>query len=199
MTTKKRNAGALLGSLMLLAALAWTGMNGWAAEMGQGTTPNVGTAAPDFTLATPEGTPVKLSALTAKGTVVLVVLRGFPGYQCPYCQKQAHDFQLKADQFHAAGAELLLVYPGPPDELSVHAKEFLAPAGTLPGNFHLVIDPSYTFTNQYGLRWEAPHETAYPTTFVIDRRGVVRFRKISHQHGDRTTADDVLAEVDKAH
>lgn len=188
------------GALMLLAAtLAWPGMKAWAAETGQAATPDVGTTAPDFTLATAEGTPVRLSALTAKGTVVLVVLRGFPGYQCPYCQRQAHDFQMKAEQFRAARAELLLVYPGPPDELSVHAKEFLAPAGALPGNYHLVIDPNYTFTNQYGLRWDAPRETAYPTTFVIDRGRVVRFRKISHVHGDRTTADEILAEVGKLH
>ena len=161
-------------------------------------TPDVGNKAPDFALSTPEGAQVRLSDLTAKGTVVLIVLRGYPGYQCPYCVRQAHDFQVNADRFSAKGAQVLLVYPGPPADLGDHANEFLAKAGQLPANFHLVIDPDYRFTNQYELRWDAPKETAYPSTFLIDRHGVIVFRKISKSHGDRTSAEDVLAELAKA-
>ena len=77
-------------------------------------------------------------------------------------------------RFAAFGAQVLLVYPGPPADLDQRAKEFLAKQNELPLNLHLVIDPDYKFTNQYGLRWDAPKETAYPTTFLIDtsRRGV---------------------------
>jgi len=46
-------------------------------------TPDIGQKAPDFTLSTREGHPLSLSGLTSKGTVVLIVLRGFPGYQWP--------------------------------------------------------------------------------------------------------------------
>ncbi len=158
----------------------------------------MGSKAPDFTLSTPEGQPVRLSQLTAKGTVVLIVLRGYPGYQCPYCQRQAHDFQLNANRFAAIDAQILLVYPGPPADLDQHAKEFLSQQGQLPANFHLVIDPDYKFTNLYALRWNAPNETAYPSTFLIDRHSVIFFRKISRSHGDRTTAEDVLTELTKA-
>jgi peroxiredoxin len=161
-------------------------------------TPNVGSKAPDFTLSTPEGTPIRLSTLTAKSKVVLIVLRGYPGYQCPYCQRQAHDFQVNADKFTALGVQLLLVYPGPPADLDKRAQEFLAKQGSLPANFYLVIDPDYKFTNQYDLRWDAPHETAYPTTFVIDQHGTIVSRRISHSHGDRASADDVLADLAKA-
>jgi peroxiredoxin len=160
-------------------------------------TPDVGSKAPDFILSTPEGAPVRLSDLTAKNKVVLVVLRGYPGYQCPYCQRQVHDFQVNADKFSAKGIQLLLVYPGPPADLEKRAQEFLAKEGPLPANFHLVIDPDYKFTNQYGLRWDAPHETAYPSTFLIDQQGIITSRKISHTHGDRTSADDVLADLAK--
>src|SRR5271163_826364 len=154
-------------------------------------TPDIGQKAPDFTLSTPEGHPLGLSSLTSKGPVVLVVLRGYPGYQCPYCQRQVHDFVTNAEKFAMLGAQVLLVYPGPPAELDQRAKEFLAQQNELPANLHLVIDPDYKVTNQYGLRWDAPHETAYPSTFLIDRNDVVFFRKISHGHGDRTTASDV--------
>ncbi len=157
-------------------------------------TPAVGGKAPDFTLSTPDGTPVSLDSLTAKSPVVLIVLRGYPGYQCPYCQRQVHDFMENADKFADAGAQVLLVYPGPPADLASHAKEFSAKQ-ELPPNFHLVIDPDYTFTNLYGLRWDAPHETAYPSTFILNNHNVVLFTKTSHSHGDRTTAADTLAEL----
>lgn len=159
--------------------------------------PAVGAKAPDFTLATPEGKPVQLSGLLANGRVVLIVLRGYPGYQCPYCQRQAHDFEANAGKFAVKGVELLLVYPGPSGNLAEHAQEFLEHSKQLPPNFHLVIDPDYTFTNLYGLRWNAEAETAYPSTFVLDRNGMIAYRKISREHGDRTTADNVLAELDK--
>ena len=176
-------AAILLGALGTISAVAQT--------------PSVGAKAPDFTLATPEGTSVRLSSLTAKSRVVLVVLRGYPGYQCPFCQKQAHDFEANAGKFAALGTELLLVYPGPSANLRDHAKEFLGKERTLPANYHLVLDPNYKFTNQYGLRWVKAQETAYPSTFVLDRKGVVRFSKVSRSHGDRTTAADMLGELAK--
>jgi peroxiredoxin len=158
-------------------------------------TPEVGSKAPDFTLSTPEGAPVRLSDLTAKSKVVLIVLRGYPGYQCPYCQRQVHDFQVNANEFAAKGIQLLLVYPGPPADLEKRAQEFMAKEGTLPANFHLVIDPDYKFTNLYGLRWHGHFETAYPSTFLINQHGVITSRKISHTHSDRASAGDVLNDL----
>ncbi len=160
-----------------------------------GQTPVVGTKAPDFVRSTPSGGQVRLSDLISKGTTVLVVLRGFPGYQCPYCEKQVHDFVQHAPEFAAKKANVLLVYPGPPAELDAHAKEFLAKQGDLPANIQLVTDPDYTMTNQYGLRWNAPKETAYPATFLLDGNGKVFFVKVSHSHGDRVSAEETLSHL----
>lgn len=158
-------------------------------------TPAIGAKAPDFALSTPTGNPIRLSKLEPRGTTILVILRGFPGYQCPYCVKQVHDFALHSADFAARKTTVLLVYPGPPTELDQRAKEFLAKQADLPSNIQLVIDPDYAVTNLYGLRWDAPHETAYPSTFILDTHGKVLFEKISHEHGDRTTATDLLAEI----
>jgi peroxiredoxin Q/BCP len=158
-------------------------------------TPAVGAKVPDFTLQTPTGGSVTLAKERAKGTTVLVLLRGFPGYQCPYCVKQVHDFVEHSADFATRKANVLLVYPGPPAELDQHAKEFLAKQANLPSNIKLVIDPDYKMTNLYGLRWDAPHETAYPSTFILDASGKILFEKISHSHGDRTSADDILAQL----
>jgi hypothetical protein len=37
-----------------------------------------------------------------------------------------------------------------------------------------------------------PHETAYPSTFVLDKKGIISFEKISHSHGDRLSAQAAL-------
>ena len=54
-------------------------------------------------------------------------------------------------------------------DLGAKANEFLADK-KLPENFDLVLDPGYEFTNMYGFRWDAPHETAYPSTFLIETK-----------------------------
>ncbi len=50
--------------------------------------PQVGDKAGDFMLTTLDRKPVQLSKQLAHGPVVLVVLRGWPGYQCPICTRQ---------------------------------------------------------------------------------------------------------------
>ena len=158
-------------------------------------TPAVGAKAPDFTLSTPTGKAVRMSKEEHGHELVLVVLRGFPGYQCPYCVRQVHDFIDHASDFAAKNTRVLLVYPGPPASLDQHAKEFLDKQAELPSNIVLVTDPDYAVTNMYGLRWDAPHETAYPSTFVLDKKGMIVFEKISHTHGDRLSAQDALDHI----
>jgi thioredoxin-dependent peroxiredoxin len=158
--------------------------------------PKVGDKAADFELKTLAGDAVKLSKLTETGPVVVLVLRGYPGYQCPLCTRQVGDFLAHAEKFAAAETNVVMIYPGPAEGLSAHAEEFLRDK-KLPQNFHLLVDPEYSFVNAYHLRWDAPEETAYPSTFVIDAERRVRFAKISMKHGGRTKAADILAELSK--
>jgi peroxiredoxin len=137
------------------------------------------------------GEPTRLSTLLKKGPVVLIVLRGFPGYQCPVCSTQVAEFLAKEKDFQAAGANVVLVYPGPADGLKQHANEFVR-GKTLPNNVYLLLDPEYGFTIMYGLRWEAKNETAYPSTFVMGQDGKLKFAKVSKSHGGRASAADVL-------
>jgi len=89
-----------------------------------------------------------------------------------------------------------MVYPGPATDLQEHAEDFLKDK-QWPKDFLFVTDPDYTFTKGYGLRWEAAGETAYPSTFVIDSKGIVRFAKISKSHGGRATPAEILAALAK--
>ena len=154
-------------------------------------TPKVGDLAPNFSLKTLDDRTIELKSLAAKRPVLLVVLRGWPGYQCPICSTQVNDYIGKAADFAARGVQVLMVYPGPADQLKAHAEEFLT-SRRWPADFLYVIDPDYTFINAYGLRWEAPRETAYPSTFIIDQEGRVRFAYTSKSHGDRINATKAL-------
>ncbi len=153
--------------------------------------PRMGYKAPDFTLKALYGEPVTLSKLLEKSPVVLVVLRGYPGYQCPICSIQVGDLLSHADELAKANARVVLVYPGPAEDLDQRASEFMLKR-TLPAHFSIVTDPDYKFTNAYGLRWDAPRETAYPSTFVIDGQGTIRLVVVSKKHGGRAKAADVL-------
>jgi peroxiredoxin len=160
------------------------------------TPPAVGEKAPDFSLSTSEGKQVRLSEETAQAPVVLVVLRGYPGYQCPLCNQQAHDFLKNSRGFADARVRVILVYPGPPENLDSRASEFLTDK-KLPSHFSLLLDPDYQFTNLYGLRWDAPNETAYPSTFLIDRKRIIFFAKTSKTHGGRAKAVELLEILSK--
>ncbi|TWU21554.1 Redoxin [Novipirellula galeiformis] len=135
---------------------------------------------------------VRLSDVNAEGTVVVVVLRGFPGRQCPACSAQVADFVKNADKFAAKKARVLLIYPGAKSQLDQHAGDFLQ--GTkLPKPLTFLLDPGYQFTNAYGLRWNAVNETSYPSTLVVDKSGKITYAKISETHGGRATTDEILA------
>ncbi len=88
-------------------------------------TPANGDKAPDFQLQTLDGKTVSLSELRTKHSVVIVVLRGYPGYQCPACTEQVGSFVKAADEFARKNARVALVYPGQHKSLDNKAKEFL--------------------------------------------------------------------------
>ncbi len=186
-TRTKRLQTALL-TLALAVALG----GGKFQAQAPASTPAVGQKAPDFSLNAVDGTPVSLAAMLRRGPVVLVVGRGYPGYQCPFCTRQFGEMRARAKDFEARGATVLWVYPGATDETMKRAEEFVG-AAQLPPNIRLLVDPGYAFTVSYGLRWDAPKETAYPATFVIDRDGIVRYALVSREHGGRAPIADVLA------
>jgi len=150
-----------------------------------------GDKAIDFSLQTLDGKEVTLSKLYKKNSVVLVVLRGWPGYQCPICTRQVGGLVAEADKLAAHDARILLIYPGPSEQLQEHAKEFSGEFD-LPEHFYFAIDPDYSMINKYGLRWDALKETAYPSAFVIDKNGKVVFAKISETHGGRAKVEEIL-------
>lgn len=151
----------------------------------------LGNKALDFTLSTVEGNKVELSKMYKSNPVVLVVLRGWPGYQCPVCTKQVGNLVDDKDKFAELGAAVLMIYPGPSTEMQEHANEF-SEDFKFPENFYFVLDPDYSMINKYGLRWDAPKETAYPSTFIISKEGKIVFSKVSTTHGGRASNEEIF-------
>ncbi len=109
----------------------------------------------------------------------------------PHLHEEVAEFRGNGDEFKKAGARVLFVYPGPADGLKAKATEFVK-GKDYPAHFTILLDPDYTFTTAYRLRWDAKNETAYPSTFVIYGKRKVTFAKVSTAHGDRAKAQEVL-------
>ena len=58
--------------------------------------PGIGDKAPEFALNDLDGKSVSLADQLKHGPTVVVVLRGYPGYQCPLCTKQFGELMGKA-------------------------------------------------------------------------------------------------------
>lgn len=111
--------------LALLAALASINLFVGTSEAMESTIPKVGDQAPSFALHTLDDKPVDLDSIGRDKKVILVVLRGWPGYQCPFCTTQVYEYVGHAADFAAGNFQIVMVYPGPADQLRQHAADFL--------------------------------------------------------------------------
>ena len=111
--------------------------------------PKVGDTIKEFKFQSEDKQEVSLAALAKKGPVVLVILRGYPGYQCPACTAQVAELRKHAAEFKELGANVVLVYPGEVENLQERAGQFLK-ASKLPEPLVLVLDPKYDFIRPPG-------------------------------------------------
>ncbi len=159
--------------------------------------PNKGDLAPDFKLpVVGEDKYVSLQELNQSGPIVLVVLRGFPGYQCPLCTQQVGTLRNRVKALGEVTKHVVLIYPGPADSLEKHAEQFMG-SNALPEPLMMVRDPEMKMITSYGLRWVEPNETSYPATFVLDKHGRVAWSKISDSHAGRSNAQEIIDQLRK--
>lgn len=155
--------------------------------------PKVGEEAADFELKSIDDKTVSLHKLTEEGPVVLIVLRGWPGYHCPLCVHQVADFLGNAEKLTAKKVQVVMVYPGPEDLLAEHAKDFLKEIKVgFPANYHFVLDPEYKFTNAYHVRWDVGNGTAIPSTFIIGQDNRITFARVIPRYNGRVTAEQII-------
>jgi thioredoxin-dependent peroxiredoxin len=153
--------------------------------------PESGDKAVEFASRDINGDKFEFRPAQASKWTVLIFLRGYPEYQCPICSRQVAEIINHADQLAAAKTNVVLIYPGSAKDLSSKAQEFVADKH-LPQTIQMIVDENYRIVNAYHLRWDAPKETAFPSTFIIDPTGYIRFAKISKTHGGRATIQEIL-------
>jgi peroxiredoxin len=160
-----------------LLALAGAGAAG-ALEVGQ--------KAPDFSLVGPEGKPIKLSELTAKGPVVLYT---FIAAFTPTWTKELNGFEAALPRFEAVGAQVVGVSTDHFLALNAWKKEN-GSKQLLLSDFRRQMLPAYgamqTDENSPVYRY------AKRAFFIIDKNGTVKFVKVMDNSLDLLSADEVL-------
>jgi len=145
--------------------------------------PAVGTAAPDFTLNSQEGTPISLSQYRGKW----VVLYFYPKDMTTGCTIEAHNFQRDQAKYDAANAVVLGVSV---QDVKSH-QQFCTKDGL---TFKLLADPDDKVTEEYGsLKNYGVAKLAARHTFLIDPQGkIVKEWMDVDPNGH---SDEVLAEL----
>ena len=159
--------------------------------------PSIGQRAPDFEL--PLVGQKKFLSLRDEyrdGPVVVIVLRGYPGYQCPMCKNQFNAVVNRAKALSSESKCVVLVYPGKADQLEKNSKRFLG-SRKLPYPIRVVRDDDMQMVKEWGIRWEARNQTAYPATFVVDQNGRIAWKKVSSTSAGRSTVEEILRELRK--
>ena len=146
----------------------------------------VGDAAPDFELKDAAGKSWSLAAQQGK-TVVLLF---YPGDNTPVCTRQLCSVRDNWSDYQATGAEVVGIST---DSAASHGE--FAQKHELP--LRLLADDEREATQKYDVKSWLPNRSAR-AVFVIDKQGVIRYRKVQSLSILRPKEDDVLAAIKAA-
>ena len=168
---------------------------------------NVGDTAVDAELPDANGKLVKLSALWAKGPVVVVWYRG--GW-CPYCNIQLQAMQETLPAIKAKGGTLVAITPETPDNsLSTVEKNKL--------EFVVLSDLGNEVARQYGVVFKLPakvspiykqridlskyngddsDELPLAATYVIDQTGKITYAFLDANYTTRAEPADIMSALE---
>uniref|UniRef100_A0A942YEL7 thioredoxin-dependent peroxiredoxin n=1 Tax=Neobacillus citreus TaxID=2833578 RepID=A0A942YEL7_9BACI len=169
----------------------------------------VGAPAPDADLLTPSGSTTSLSATRDGAPAVLVFYRGA---WCPYCNLTLRTYQQDLlPALEARGVRLVAVSPQTPEgsEQAI-ANGALAfpvlsdPDNVLAGRFGIVTAPSAEAREAHtALGFDVADSNAdataaipFPSVYVLDADGVVRFADVHVDYTTRTEVGTITAAVD---
>jgi len=181
---------ALLTGTSLVWALLAAGCNRGGFVPGDAV-PETGEKLPYARFLADTGDVVDLTQCAEGKRIVLVLLRGFPGYVCPYCTKQTAELVRAVDRLDALNAVVYVVYPGPSDKIRAFTKSVTRqleerPDFSLP--FRVLLDVDLAAVKAIGL----VGDLAVPATFVLADDGTVLYRHIGRNKADRADIGTVL-------
>jgi len=127
-----------------------------------------------------------------KKPVVMCVMRGFSGQVCIYCATQTAAIANNYKQFTDAGAEVVIVYPGPTESVPafVQAVQSLRKD---PPPMPIGLDVSLLLVRGLGIE----ENLAKPTSLILDANGKIAYAYIGASMADRPSVEDLLQALRK--
>ena len=148
--------------------------------------PQVGAAAPDFSLKDGDGASWQLQEQRGK----VVVLLFYPGDETPVCTRQMCSVRNRWEDYSATGAEVVGLSTD-----SVESHKNFAEHHKLP--LRLLSDEGANVANLYGARSLIPGKVAR-SVFVIDGQGIIRYRDVRPLGLFRPKDDEVIKAIGDA-
>lgn len=127
-----------------------------------------------------------------KKPVILCVMRGFSGQVCIYCATQTAAIANNYKKFTDAGAEVVIVYPGPTESVPafVQAVQSLRKD---PPPMPIGLDVSLLLVRGLGVE----ENLAKPTSLIVDTNGKIAYAYIGASMSDRPSVEDLLQALRK--
>jgi len=151
--------------------------------MSESTRGSVGSPAPDFTLRDGEGNQWRLSDQLGK----VVVLLFYPGDETPVCTRQMCSVRDRWEDYRTTGAEVVGLSTN-----SVESHKNFAEHHQLP--LRLLADTERKVADAYGAKSMIPGKVAR-SVFVIDGKGVVRYRDVRPLGLFRPKDDEIIGAI----
>ena len=155
-----------------------------------------GFLAPDFALKDSGSRKIRLSDFWGKKNVLLFF---YQGAKCGFCLEWAYELAKAYDRIRSKNAEVVAISP---DESWMSEKLKKEKGIEVP----ILKDDEGTegksqapkVSEQYGVqisKSEGPH--FYPAVFIIDKGGIIRFRKVCTHPSKKARVDELLCELEK--
>ncbi len=160
----------------------------------------IGELAPDFTLRSVNGDEISLRRLVERGRVLLVFYRGS---WCPRCNAQIAGFEEDRWGFEELGIQLVGISTD--DMYGAEKTRKKTKAG-----FPLLLDPEHEVIDAYEVRamkrelkdmparLHRRNTYAMPSLFLVDEKGVVRYRYVGRSFTDRPGIQELLRSLREA-
>ncbi|TWU38777.1 AhpC/TSA family protein [Novipirellula aureliae] len=150
----------------------------------------------DLTFTNEAGITVKLADIMSKDYLVLVITRGWNNGVCIYCVSQTSRWARRYEELAEYNAQLAVVFPVETQTDATHSSDLSSRIRKAPIDndripFPILLDVNLAGVDQLGIR----SQLAKPSTYIIDRKGRVRFAYVGESIADRPTVDSILSQL----
>ncbi len=144
------------------------------------------------------GKTIRPRDFVAKHNLVIVFVKGYNGSICPFCSAYTSGLISNFKAIAERDADVLLVYPIAKPDQSQRLDEFLratyqrsSPAVSQTP-FPVVLDVGLKAVDALGIR----RDLAKPATYILDKKGQVRFAYVGNSLSDRPSIKAILKQLD---